>query len=554
MRKHDLLRINFVLELNVHKFYFKMVCVLNRDRSLLFLLFLLGLCAVQGLIITRGVEYPPDLDAWRDIGLTQAILDGNWFGDPTYPGEVRHYPPLVPGLMAVLFQIIGADDLLLFWVRAGVWLGLVPVFMFFFMARAMLGPRAACVGTALFVLLNSVVTPPWIGGGYSPWLLIPLLAQAFFFGTLWLIHSLVTRGGWLSAGAIGAAIGVTFLAHTVPGLLLVGIFVITVLLTREYNWATVAWLAISGTCTFVLAAPYIVPLALSYPGGIIHLPPGAYTERLLQPNIQATITLFILNIPLLIGIIINLVRKSWPNQKTLILLSAWIGLCAFMLFRHYMCAAFNITNTFCATLRIPVHHYHLYFQAAAPLVIGMVFSQVTALRGGVRISLSFCVIIGMIVFINRPYDVGARNWVVGNQSNPFGRSLDLYRWLRTSAPGNVVYITLPGTPLGPVNESDDPEKSLNFAPFIVMAAAKPLLVANPFFSNPYVDWESRHQQRNSYFNWIMGFSQIAPDTRCLNMLLIIPYNDTVVSARANLLWRGAYYGVFQIDRTDCLPS
>jgi hypothetical protein len=426
--------------------------------------------------------------------------------------------------------------------------------MFFFMARAMLGPRAACVGTALFVLLNSAFTPPWISGGYSPWLLIPLLAQAFFFATLWLIHARVTHGGWLSASAIGTAIGTTFLAHTVPGLLLVGILVITVVFTRCYNWRTVAWLAIVGACTFVLAAPYVAPLVLSYPDGIIHLPPGAYTEGLLRPNTQAAFTLALLNMPLLVGIIIIFLRRSWTNQNTLIMLSAWIFLCAFMLVRHYACAESSTTNLFCTKLRVPVHHYHLYIQAASPFVIAAAFSQVSALRIWVRIALSIYAIVGIFIFFNRPYDVGARNWVVGNQSNPFGRSLDLYRWLRTSASANVVYVTFPDAPLGPGNESGDLETSLNFVPFIVMAAAKPLLAANPFFSNPYVDWDSRHQQRNSYLNFIIGFSQIPPDARCLNMLVILPYTTTVFSARANLLWQGAYYGVFQADRTDCLPS
>jgi hypothetical protein len=196
----------------------------------------------------------------------------------------------------------------------------------------------------------------------------------------------------------------------------------------------------------------------------------------------------------------------------------------------------------------------LYIQAVSPLVIASAFSQVYTSRTWLRVALSIYITIGIFIFFVRPYDVGARNWVVANQSNPFGRGLDLYRWLRTSAPANVVYVTIPGTPLDSGNESGEPETSLNFAPFIVMAAAKSLLVANPFFSNPYVNWNSRHQMRNDYLNWIMGLSQRPPDMQCLNILVILPYTTTAVPARAVLLWQGEYYGVFQTDRTDCLPS
>ncbi|MEO3470225.1 hypothetical protein AAFN86_00055 [Roseomonas sp. CAU 1739] len=527
---------------------------LMRDRSWLFLLLLLGLSAAQGLIMTGGVHYPPDLDAWRDIGLTQAILDGNWFGDPAYPGELRHYPPLVPALLAALVQLVQPDDLLVFWVRAGVWIGLIPVVMFFVLARAMLGQRPAAVGTALFVLLNSAVTPPWISGGYSPWLLTPILAQAFFFGTVWLIHARAAQGGWLSACAIGAAIGTTFLAHAVPGLLLTGILGITVVVTRGLHSNTVAWLAVAGVCLVVVAAPYVALLALSYPAGIIHFPPGEYTEPLLRPNRQAFVPMLLLNMPLLVGLLLIWVWKAWPDRTITAILGAWIFICALALVRHYACAALNPTARSCAALRVPVHHYHMYIQIAAPLVLALAFAQARKLRRWAQTIVSIYFILGALLFFFRPYDVVARNETIGSQANPFGRSLDLYRWIRVGAPSDVVYVAFPDAPLVTGNDFEGSEMNFNIAPFLVMAAAKSLLVANTFFSNPYVDWDVRHRERNAILNWIIGDSPLPVGTPCRRTLAILPPGTDVAPGRASLLWQGEYYSVFQTDRADCLPS
>ena len=65
---------------------------LSRSWPFLALAGLLALCLLQGLRITQGVNVPADLDALRDIGFAQGLLDGNWFGDPAYADGVRYYP------------------------------------------------------------------------------------------------------------------------------------------------------------------------------------------------------------------------------------------------------------------------------------------------------------------------------------------------------------------------------------------------------------------------------------------------------------------------------
>src|SRR5580658_8951709 len=178
------------------------------------LLGLLVLCVLHGLQTTADVSVPPDPDALRDIGFAQGLLDANWFGDPVSLGEVRHYPPLVPALGAVLAWLTHSNDLPGLWIAVGPWAGLLPVVTFFFLARRLFASDIpAILGSACFVLLNGLTVPPWVGGGYTPWLLTPLLTQAAFLAAAWVIHDRVGRASWLDAVLIGLAIGITFLGH-----------------------------------------------------------------------------------------------------------------------------------------------------------------------------------------------------------------------------------------------------------------------------------------------------------------------------------------------------
>jgi hypothetical protein len=127
--------------------------------------FALLLCAVHGALITRGIAVPPDQDALRDIGFAQALLDGNWFGDPSYPGAARYYPPLVPVVAAVAATLGGVRDLPGFWVAVGPWVNLAGPLCFFIMARRLLGGAAAgAVACLAFVLWNGAISAPWAAG------------------------------------------------------------------------------------------------------------------------------------------------------------------------------------------------------------------------------------------------------------------------------------------------------------------------------------------------------------------------------------------------------
>jgi hypothetical protein len=332
----------------------------NRLGPWLGLAGLLGLCLFQGLRMTAGLALPPDLDALRDIGFAQALRDGNWFGDPAYAGAIRYYPPLVPALGALAAWLSGTNDLPALWIAAGPWAGLLPVVTFFALARRLFASDgAAACGAAVFVLVNSAASVPWIGGGYTPWLLTPLLAQGTFCATAWLIHARVAAARWRDGALIGLAIGATFLAHAVPAMLLTAMLVAAVLAVQGLHRRSVAWLGLVAAFQLAAMAPYLLPLLIAYPLGIVHASPGAWTDGALAANVADVSALALCDAPLFVAFLVAWRWRARLSRLSVAMLGSWLGLCGVALARHYACAGNDLGPAACRILRVPAHHFHL---------------------------------------------------------------------------------------------------------------------------------------------------------------------------------------------------
>ena len=434
---------------------------------------LLAVCLAHGLVVTRGLATPPDLDALRDIGFAQGILDGNWWGDPAYLGATRYYPPLVPGLLAGIALLVGSHDLPRLWIVAGPLLGLLPVLLFFLMMRALFSARIGLAATTVFVLWNGVLGAPWVSGGYSPWLLTPLLAQAGFFGTSWLIHARAGRGRWGDAVLIGAVIGTVFLAHVIPALLLSAMLVAAALIGQGVRLRTLVWLAITGAVQALVMAPYLAPILLAYPDGVVHLTPGAWVADELRLDNAALTIMALINLPFLLAALLLWQSRLWPRGLAGAMLAVWIAICVVVLARHYGCAGSDAAA--CRFFRLPVHHFHLYLQAAGAGVIGLALARWSPPRPiwGAVIAAG---IVGMWL---RQYDAIARD------ATP---AIDLaaYRWVLANAPPDTLFVTAIPT---------DRDSPFDPAAFAVLAAGRKLVELHTLFSNPYVAWAPREVLR-----------------------------------------------------------
>ena len=95
---------------------------------------LIGTALALSWPATRGLSWPIEIDLYRDMGAAQALLDGDWSGDPAYLGERRWYPPLVPMLCAAASALFDLPLRAVF-SHAGLWLNLLGPVAFFWLAR-----------------------------------------------------------------------------------------------------------------------------------------------------------------------------------------------------------------------------------------------------------------------------------------------------------------------------------------------------------------------------------------------------------------------------------
>ncbi len=486
---------------------------------------LLALCLAHGLWVTRGLVVPPDLDALRDIGFAQGVRDGNWWGDPAYAGAVRYYPPLVPALGAVVAWAMRSADLPSLWVQLGPWLGLLPVLMFFGLARAALAPGAAVVATAIFVLWNGAIAPPWVAGGYAPWLFAPVLSQAAFCAVAWLVVRLVPGGRWWAALLLGAAIGLTFLAHVIPALLLTAMLVAAAWVGQGLRWRMAGWLALAGAVQALVMGVYLLPLLLAYPGGVVHLPPGAWVADELRPNAAALLGLAAMNAPWLLAVAL-LRRRGWPAGMPGAMLAVWVAVCLAVLARHFDCA--GAESGACTVLRMPVHHFHLYLQVAGALLIG----QALSLRPLAPRALALLLLAGGVMLWGRPYDATARA-----SAAPFDRAA--YQWVLANTQPSDTVVTAGRT---------DRDGDFDPAAFAVMAAGRHLLAVNTLFSNPYLDWPAREAARQQALAWIAG---AAGDGPCaLARWAMLPEAVPVAAERAQLVAETPVDRIFRLRCAD----
>lgn len=529
-----------------------------RSVSLLWAVALLLLCAAHGLQTVSGLTYPPDADSLRDIGFTQGILDGDLFGDPAYAGETRWYPPLLPALAAGASQLFGITDLPAFWVQAGPWLNLLVPATFFLAARQLLGSTAAgAAALTVFVLFDGVVSRPFVTGGYTPWPFTPNISQSLFFLTLCLILRRQDNRRWLDAAFVGAAIGVTFLAHPVPAVILTVIVTTVAFGVRGLQVQTLLWLAVAAVVQIAVMSPYLVPITIHYPGGIVHSEPGGYLDRLMVPHFDAMMHVALLNLPgalALAGIIFLYYRGIRLPRGAAFALGAWITLCVVALGRHYACGlearATGVdvpASAACRIFVLPVSHYHFYLQTAWAMLIGFVGWHLLRffLERGSRTHTAVLTVFilaalafGVWSFLNRKFDTDRRREGLLADGG-FWIDLSAYRWILANTRPDDTFATPLELPFG------DP------AAFAAYTAGRKLVALPLLHSNPYVSWEPRDERRRQILEAAAGVGTPTPLCYGGVLWLVLGVNTAVDKSRVEAVYSTGRHIIYRVRSGVC---
>lgn len=473
-------------------------------------LVVLAVCAValyHGLRATAGLSWPPDVDLYRDMGAAQSILDGHPLADPLYRDQWLWYNPLVPTLIAGVAALFGAPVHLVA-THLGAYANLLAPLCFYLLATRLFGRRVGAAAALCLVLLPAGRFPAWASASYSPWLFPNTLVQALFYLGLLALLGALRRPSPLRFAGFGALLGLTFLGHTAPALLLgicgLGATLWTLLRPGPGPRAPrlrplLGGLALALGVALLVSAPYSGVLLFHHGLEVQNPEPSRWIWAVL--DLQHLGAFLRANLTPSLGLCAaGLLLLPW-RRPGLALLGLWLlGAGAFLgysyLWQHWTAAGRE------APVLVPGHHFLLYLKALEKLLAGLALAGAAALLGrglaallrrpALRSRLELGVLLALLGLtatlsypIFRSREAFTTERLKAKILRPSDARMDLFRWILAETEPTDVFLA-------------DDHDSLH----LISPAGRKVVAMLPTFSNPFAPWKERHELRHQLFSML----------------------------------------------------
>jgi len=459
-----------------------------------------------------------DGDLQRNLSQAQSILDGAPLADPNYLGEKIWYNPLVPGLAALISKVSGAPPDIVN-LRAGAFLNILTPVCFFVLLLIAFDAVTAAASVFAMLFIITAGLPVYFTGTYSPIMYSLHLAPAFFFIGLAFYIKAVETAGLKWHLLTGLFLGLTFLAHTAPAVILGSVILVNTIseirtgrqkqtgqveLSRRRKRA-LSGFSLSMITAFAVSLPFLYSILFHYRMKIINPVPMDFTETILQLNhftsfVSAAAPHWIVAILILIGFVV-LIRKRNSSEAYRLFFMLSVIIIALMSYNY----ARQAIKFMYLPLIVPSLHFVVYLTILEALLFGLGSSYVIirassaaikiVQKAGIkihdlhkpeRILCTLLLTLPMITaFLLMKSGYEAREDYMqlkhSKVTQRLNKSYDLlYKWtLESTAPDDVFF-----------NDKEAPG-------YILMTGRK--FVVNPGgeqFSNPYVDYQKRLKDRN----------------------------------------------------------
>jgi hypothetical protein len=524
------------------------------------------LAFVLALRATTGLEWPCEDDFFRDMGGAQAVLDGYAGWDPAYLGETNWFNPFQPTLFAALKALTGLP-LHVAYARFGPFVNLIAPLGFFLLARSLLGRGAAVAALAAFLFLGSPNVPSWFQATYSPWAWPMDFAQGLFYLTCAAyVRAIVTRRFRWDV-ITGVLLGFTFLAHTAPTLVFVGmIFLLTLFSGREQRYRAIGRLWVVGIVSLTVASPFLGPLLVRYhltvlnhgpsqhepPGfGLVYIPMNLICFRALIAAVGAAILALWRYLPPWFGQAASQVRPDAP--RAMILLTLVVSPAVFL--AYGLLAQFLFHRGLTLQRVLPTYHFQLYAKAAESLLFGLGLAAIARQvaiwwRGPTWESarVERWLLAGMlfaVVAMQFPGHLHGRELVAFREDSLRIAALTdrnaLYVWLLEQTEPTDVFLT-----------------DMETAMWAVSAADRKVVALNDQYSNIYVNYEERAEDLKRFYASLRDsdsatFNALAAKYRLTHVILAektptwcrVP-PELLTSDRFSLVYKEPRYAVYRL--------
>jgi hypothetical protein len=500
------------------------------------LVVLCALAFVPGVQATGDLNWPGDQDLLRDIAQSQTFVDGDWLADPQYLGETIWYNPLTPSIVATVARVTNQPVPVLY-TRLGAYLNfLAPIGLYLLVA--LLLDRWAAVGAVFAFLFMAPPTnePSWAVGTYSPWLFTANFAQGWMYLTLAAYVIALRRATTRWWALVGGLLGITFLAHTAPAVIVGGIIAlhtsVRAIQSRSLRRPLIALGAII-IAALIVSAPLTLSIVGRYQLHVLNPAPTNWAyEPLTLRNFEAFIQGNFIDrgwTMLLVGLGLIAV---WRNRRAATpLITFWLIIALAFLIYHYVRQLARRDGVILPTI-VPGFHFLLYFRVAQSMLLGggvmalgalaanFAAKVVPCVRGkqsGLARGLSLAILAGMLItaypaYLNSDDLVGQR--IDAEQVGQNTDRITAYQWVRANTQRHDVFLA--GDSVGT---------------FVISPAGRKLIAGDSVFVSPYVDWAAHNADREALWAALEAQDEVA------FRLLMAKYQSVYVAVSGDRLRR-----------------
>ena len=505
---------------------------IHSTRSI-FLIAVAALCMwalLQAIRTSNTCQWPAEWDTLRDMGMAQTLLDGNYPKDPILSGKTLWYNPLTGALLAASSRVLQlplhqTSIALGPYVNLLAPLGIVVLLAFFF------GRAAALAGLCMVLFAKDPQTPFWVNASYSPWLLAPLYSLGLFFLTLVAYYHALSRRSLAWHGVAGLLLGITFMAHTAPAMVIGGVIVATTSLetgllwhrqrqqrragatdSQQPLWRIPAQVLVLLMIAFVVSLPFTWSILWHYQFKVHNPFPSLFAAdyvSLAQLPDRLRDTVNWKNLFALTGIMV-LVRRFRRDSAARFIL-CWLIVAIAFVTQHYLWQ-YLLTRGTVLTSFVPGHHAAIHLSAvrAVLFAVGLTASGIAVIRLLQRLSglalqqqnmqlldqiaaVIAVALAGTALYMAHPLttrvDFMTPDRALYHQFHEQG--IPMYQWILENTEPNAVFLC--------------DEESIGMT--VVMPAGRKLVSAMLLYSNPYVPAAPLFEAQKNLLNAIENGNQ-----------------------------------------------
>ena len=482
---------------------------------------MLSMAFYQCYKTTHDLHYPFDLDFDRDVSFARGMMNGHYGQDPNYKGEFLWYNPMLFTIEAAIAKIT-SSPLMEVVVQAGTYLNLLGPITFFLMAAYFFGFEAALACLLCFLFSRGKMVNVGLPYNYSPWLYPFCFAQSLFYINIILCYKafLSQKNSWFIL--LGITIGLSFLAHAAPTLLIILIMfsiqskkIFSAIKERTYPVLKKYLLQGVTTLSFfiLVSLPLLYYIVGKYHMHIVNRAPMEFTDRLFYMSHFDELVKENLS-PSLIVALIGFIwfYKNFHQYLIRSIVLNWLFI-SIALYIYSTLVAFLGGERYNIHLpgTVPSFHYYFYIKTIEWLFFGFGFvflfrstidwitnrmvndkkqNRSTYINILFPVAVLSCAIIIFPSYKTRPDFVIMRDLSLAKEKNT--DKIEIYNYILSNIPEDKVILC---------------ERKDSISMFPVMASSRKTVSIEDTFSNPYVDFSKRENDR---YNMLMFLKTGAP--------------------------------------------